>query len=251
MPPWSAGEAGVSAGGRHCGPHPAAQRELEAAGYPRPRIAYLPHGVPLPPPRSKQSQAAARAALAESHAALQLPEGAGGRRIGFRSVSHDLQQLLTAWQPIAKNLPFARLWLIGPVADRAAAKREVERRQLSERVVLPGVFDQVDGLLAAADLLVAPAAEGAPMALLEAMAAELPIVAADTAANRSVLADQQEGLLRPAGNTVAILTAMGSSKEPDLAARLGIAARRRVETEFSLASMADQHLTWFEQLVGK
>ena len=98
----------------------------------------------------------------------------------------------------------------------------------------------------------APSPEGSPVALLEAMAAGLPIAAVDAAANRSVLTDGQEGLLVAADDPAALMTEMARLyKEPDLAARLGNAARARAEAEFSLARMADQHVTWFEKLVSE
>ena len=87
------------------------------------------------------------------------------------------------------------------------------------------------------------------MTLLEAMAAELPVAAIAPAANSSVMADQQEGLLTPAGDAVALLTALGRfCKERDWAARW--AAPANGSSASLLANMADQHLTWFEQLVG-
>ena len=142
----------------------------------------------------------------------------------------------------------ARLWLAGSADDRPAIQRQIERLQLGARVQLIGKFDRLDGLLAAADMLVAPSPEGSPVTLLEAMAAGLPIVAIDAAANRSVLTDGQEGLLVAADDLAALTNAMARIfKEPDLAARLGHAARARAESEFSLAKMADQHVTWFEK----
>jgi glycosyltransferase involved in cell wall biosynthesis len=231
----------------------AAQRELEAAGYPRQRIKYVPNGVPIPPPRTPQSQAAARAVLAETHPALVLPERA------FLAVCIDrfqsgeaLDKLLAAWGPIVRNLPHARLWLAGPATEPSAIQSRIDAAKLTGRVIWTGVFDRVDELLAAADLLVAPAPAGSPVALTEAMAAGLPIVAVDGAANRSVLTDGQQGLLVAGNDAAALLTAIARLyKEPDLAVRLGNAARARAEAEFSLARMADQHVTWFEQLVRK
>ena len=227
----------------------AAQRELEAAGYPRRRIEYLSNGVAIPPPRTPQTQAAARNLLAESHISLQLPERAFlAVCAGRLQPGRGLEQLLAAWRPLAANVPHARLWLAGPADDRPAIRQQIERLQLDARVLLAGSFDRIDGLLAAADLLVAPSPEGSPVTLLEAMAAGLPIAAIDTAANRSVLTDGQEGLLVAADDLVALMTAMARLyKEPDLAARLGRAARARAESEFSLARMADQHVTWFEK----
>ena len=231
-------------------PTRAAQRELQAAGYPRHSIVYLADGVPLPPPRTPQTRAAARALWAETHPDLQLPDQALlAVAMGPLPIGGELDRLLAAWQPIAGQFPRGRLWLVGPVADRAAVQRQIQRRQLAGRVVAAGAFDQVEELLAAADLLLAPSPEGAHATLLEAMAAGLPIVAADTIDHRAVLADGEEGLLVADDDATALSAAIARfCQDAELAARCGRAARDRAAAEFSLARMADQHVTWFQQL---
>ena len=233
--------AGVAA------PTRAVQRELEAAGYPRSRIAYLPHGVRVPPPRTPRSQAIARTVLADAHAALQLADRATlAVAIGAHRSHEELDRLLTVWRTFAAHWPGAKLWLVGPMPDRRGVEEQIDRRQLAGRATAVGAFDQLDDLFAAADLFVAPSPHGSPVALLEAMAAGLPIVAAATAANRSVLTDQQEGLLVPEGDAAALLAAIARlCADRDLATRLAAAARIRIEAEFSLPAMADQHVTWF------
>ncbi len=231
-------------------PTRAAQRELQAAGYPRQRIVYLADGVPLPPPRTPATQAAARALWAETHPALQLPEHALlVVALGPLPSGEELDHLLAAWRTIAGQFPRGRLWLAGPAADRPAVQQQIQRQQLAGRVVAAGAFDQVDELLAAADLLLVPSPEGDHVTLLEAMAAGLPIVAADAADHRAVLADGQEGLLVDAADAAALSAAVARlAQDAELAARYGHAARSRAAAEFSLARMADQHVTWFQQL---
>ena len=120
---------------------------------------------------------------------------------------------------------------------------------LGGRVVLVGVFDQVDALLAAADLFVRPTIEaGTSMAVFEALAAGLPVVASDIAGHRQWIADGCEGLLASPDDTAAWSAAIGRLlDDPELAARLGGAARQKA-AGFSLAKMADAHLTLFQGL---
>ena len=88
------------------------------------------------------------------------------------------------------------------------------------------------------------------MAILEAMAAGLPVVAADVPANRWLVSDGQDGVLTPPGDAAALGRAISRLLEqPDLAARLGNAARERA-SHLSLAQMADAHLTLFDRLTG-
>ncbi len=234
------------------GPSRAVERELKAAGYPRPRIHYLPHGVPIPPPRSTPAKATARAVLKQANSALALPGWAPLAVCTTRlRPGKVLKSLVAAWEPIVARWPNARLWLAGERADPAAVDQQIEALSLTGRVVPAGVFDDVDELLAAADLFVLPAPEaGTSPALLEAMAAGLPIVAGDSPDHRELIPDGRYGLLVPACDTGAFSAAMERLLgQADLASRLGAAARRRAAAEFSLARTVDQHVTLFERLV--
>ena len=118
---------------------------------------------------------------------------------------------------------------------------------------MPGVFDEPEGPLAAADALVLPAPEdGTPLILFEAMAAGLPVVATDTPGHRVLLEHQENALLVPPHNPRAMAGAIGRLlDESGLAARLGEAGRRRVENEFSLAQSVERHLALFDQLIDE
>ena len=231
-------------------PSPAVEQELIAAGYPAAHIRYVPNGVPIPPPRTPAAKAVARAVLGEAHAALNLPDDAP-LAVYTGRLSHDkgLKPLVIAWRQVLARWPSARLWLAGEGSEQTALQRQIEVLNLSGRVLLAGVFDTVDELLAAADLFVAPSLEvGTAVSLMEAMAAGLPIVAADTAGHRPWITDGQHGLLVPGDDACALAAAIQRLlDEPELAARLGAAAHRRA-AEFSLARMADQHLALFESL---
>jgi glycosyltransferase involved in cell wall biosynthesis len=236
------------------GPSRAVERELQAAGYPRERIHYLPDGVPIPASRSPATKAVARAALSGANAALDLPRWAPlALYTGSLRPDRGLKHLLAGWGPIVARWPHARLWLAGDGPDRAALQGQIEAMNLTHRVALVGVFDTIDELLAAADLFVLPSLEGgAGLSLFEAMAAGLPIVAGDTPGNRDVMTDGKEGLLVPAADQRALSAAIARLfEQPELTTRLGAAARERATADFSLANMADAHVVLFERLVNR
>ncbi len=232
---------------------PAARRELEAAGYPRERIFDIPLGVPLSPPRSRETQAEARDLLAESNSALQLAAHAPLVVSTSRpDAGRGCEQLLSAWSIVARQKVAARLWLVGETPAAAALAQQIEAMGLSGRIGLIGMFDDVAGLLAAADLHVAPAADGSPQALVEAMAAGVPSVAIDVPINRWLLGDDAAGLLVPAENAAALGAAMMRLiDDPALAARLGTAAWQRTVAEFDLGKMVEAYLELFERLLEK
>ena len=235
----------------------AIERELQAAGYPRPLIRHIPDGVPIGPPRSPSGKKAARSALAAANVVLEMPAWAPlAVCTGPLDREGGLEHLLAAWRTIVARWPNARLWLAGERPDRATLARMIEAVGMTGRVLPVGVFDEVDELLAAADLFVLPSPRiETPVALLEAMAAGLPVVAAEGPGHRATIVDGEHGLLVPATDTAASSSAAWSAAierlldKPELAAELGTAGRERALADFALAQMVDQHVTWFEQLI--
>ncbi len=228
------------------------ERELIAAGYPRDRIHYLPHGVPIPPGRDAGRKAAARTALIAANPALRMPDEAPlAVYVGRLDEAKGLGYLVAAWQRVAAASPDARLWLVGEGSHRRALEERIVDLDLLGRVFLAGVFDSADEVLAAADLFVLPSREEGPsLALVEAMAAGLPIVTTDLAGNRELVTDAEHGLLVPAKDVDALSAAVVRLlAERELAVRLGAAARHRAQSRFSLSQAADAHLNLFETLL--
>ena len=226
------------------------ERELLEAGYPPECVHRVPNGVPIPPPRSPEAKLAARAVLAEIDPVLQLPGWAPlAVYTGRLHASKGIEVLVAAWEPIAARWPNARLFLVGDGPHRSALDARIESRGLAGRVVTFDAMDEVDQILAAADLFVLPTpATGMSLSLLEALAAGLPVVAADTPGNRELVVHGREGLLVPAGDASAWSAALARMlDETGLARQLGAAARQRA-ADFALAKMVDQHLTLFQQL---
>jgi glycosyltransferase involved in cell wall biosynthesis len=167
--------------------------------------------------------------------------------------SKGLFELVRAWARVTAQLPNARLWFAGEGPARDALLGEIAELGLDGRVVLCGAFDSVDDLLAAANLFVLPSwEEGMSLALLEAMAAGKPIVASDIPANRTLLDDGVHGLLVPVREPAPLAEALiRLLTQPELAARLALAARNRVIAEFNLTQRAAEHLELFERLVAR
>ena len=106
--------------------------------------------------------------------------------------------------------------------------------------------------VAAADMFVNPAdVEGLPVAVLEAMALEKPIVATAVGGVPSIIKDRETGLLVPPKDPAAIahgITELISN--PELGAQLAAAARSLVEAEFGLERMVRQNEREYQEALG-
>jgi glycosyltransferase involved in cell wall biosynthesis len=112
-----------------------------------------------------------------------------------------------------------------------------------------GERHDVPDLLAASDLFVLPSLfEGLPLSLLEAMAAELPVVATRVCGTAEVICSGSGRLVQsedPSDLAAGMLEAL---EHPELAASWGRAGRLRVEQEFSSARMASETDALYDQL---
>ena len=233
-------------------PSLAIQHELAAAGFPQDRLRYIPNGVAAAPAPNFERRLQARAALGTAHPILSLSTNTQlVVCVGRLSAEKGLFALVDAWSKVASGRANVRLWLVGAGPMRDELARYIEQLHLRGRCVLVGSFDSVDDLLAAAELFVLPSyEEGMSLALLEAMAAGLPIVASDIPGNRAVVTDGQHGMLVKPGQPGELAAAINKLLDDrDLANHYGSAARKRVEQHFSLQAMLDKHVALFNSLL--
>jgi glycosyltransferase involved in cell wall biosynthesis len=134
--------------------------------------------------------------------------------------------------------------IIGCGPLRAQLQAQIEQAGLGSVVRLLGGRSQeeVSEALSRAMLFVQPSIvasdgdmEGIPVSLMEAMAAQVPVVATRTGAISELVEDGETGVLVPPGSSAALASAIERlADDPTYAGRLSGQARRYVEAEFDL-----------------
>jgi glycosyltransferase involved in cell wall biosynthesis len=122
---------------------------------------------------------------------------------------------------------------------------------LGGRLRLPGIMADVPGFLGRADVAVlCSRSEGMSNALLEYMAAGRAIVATRVGASERLIEDGVHGLLVPPGDEAALAAAVGRlADDAGLRVRLGAAARRRAEDDYSRQAMVRRFERFYQALV--
>ncbi len=234
-------------------PSQAIMQELLEAGYPEDRLHHIPNGVPVPTTPGEATRGEARLALAEAnHDLIASPNESIVVYTGRLDRNKGLYDLVNAWPEVLRHQPNSQLWLIGEGPERDELFQQIKDLDLRGQVVLPGVFDDVEEILAAANLFVLPSYfEGLSISLLEAMAHQVPVIASDIPGNRDLVETGVNGCLVPAGDVQAISQAIHDAlANPDRSQGWAKAAFRTVQDQYSLTSMTNAHLKLFEQLVG-
>jgi glycosyltransferase involved in cell wall biosynthesis len=160
--------------------------------------------------------------------------------------------LFASLPEIAARHPRLRVLCFGRGPLRARLQRQVAELGLGSVVRFAGFRDDLAALLPGADLVVHPAErEGLGVAVLEAMSCGVPVVATAVGGIPDVVADAVDGLLVPSGDRRGLAAAIermiadGAARQ-----RFALAARIRVQREFSIQMMADRYLELYRDVCG-
>jgi len=165
----------------------------------------------------------------------------------------NVDGLVLAAVEVCRDDPRVRFDVAGDGPDRPRLEQQIRAAGLGERFVLLGSVTDVPGFLSSLDVAVLPShSESMSNALLEYMAAGRAIVATDVGANARLVRPDREGLIVPPGDPAALAGAVRRLlRDPELARRLGAAARARAETEFGRAAMVRRFEAFYESLFNE
>ena len=163
----------------------------------------------------------------------------------------DHQTALRAIDRARRNYPTIRLLLAGDGDERSAIETTISNLDLREHVVLAGTRDDVTSLLAASDaFLLSSISEGIPLTVIEAMAAELPVVATSVGGLPEMISDGVSGYLCNAGDDKALAQRLVSlAMNIDERSEIGFAGNLTARRRFSLEHMLETYGTMYGEMM--
>ncbi len=160
---------------------------------------------------------------------------------------------LQAIANITGRFPGVRMTIAGHGPERRALEDLTARLGLDGCVDFAGLVapDQVPGLLDAANIVLLPSRrEGLPVVALEAACAARPVVASRTGGLAEIVADRTTGMLIDINASDQLAEKIDELlAQPGLAARMGLAARQRVQEHFNWQGYVEAHLALYGQLM--
>lgn len=224
-------------------------KDLADAGVPAERISVQHNSVrPHLPASAKEVKALkTRLGIAEDERVVLA--------VGRLSLEKGHLDLITAFARLRNAHPdlVAKLVIVGDGLERDRLEAAVSALGLSGRVIFTGQINNVRVFYAAADLLVLPShSEGSPNVLLEAMAANLPVVTTSVGGVPEIVEDNKSALLVSAGDSAAMATAMASLlNDKELARLLSANASATVAERHSPESYVNSLLAIYREVLKK
>jgi glycosyltransferase involved in cell wall biosynthesis len=153
----------------------------------------------------------------------------------------------------AAMVPEATFILAGEGPLRAELEARARGLGIANRCLFLGHRSDVLDLLVTSDVFVLPSLyEGLPISVLEAMAAQRPVVATAIGGTNEAVIHEVTGLLVPPRDPATLAGAIRRLRtDPALAKRLSVAARKRVEQEFSIVSSARNVMRIYDEVLGE
>jgi glycosyltransferase involved in cell wall biosynthesis len=218
------------------------RRRLLEAGVPPERIRIIPNGIDLRPFKVERDSDPVdwcqdRPAVVGMVARLSAEKGV------------DL--FLRAAAQVAGIISHAKFVVVGDGPDREELEALIDQLRLRPFVSMLGPRNDMPAQYASFDLLVSSSRkEGLPVAILEAMASGLPLVATAVGDVLNVVRNGETGILLPTGDPGPLASAIVDLLcDREKRRRLGSVARQLVESQYSAERMSNDYLDTYKDAV--
>jgi glycosyltransferase involved in cell wall biosynthesis len=171
-----------------------------------------------------------------------------GTLAGLRAV----KQLPLLVQAMAELPEEWHLVICGEGPERDAIRAVAEAAEISHRVHLPGAVPDPAQVIGLFDIFaLSSASEQFPLAVVEAMAAGLPVAAPDVGDIRQMVAEENRGFIAVPNDARALAAMLAElAVDPALRARIGAANRTRAQAHYDAAQMISQYRDAYAAALG-
>jgi glycosyltransferase involved in cell wall biosynthesis len=168
------------------------------------------------------------------------------------SAEKGVDLFVRAAAQVAGTISHVRFVVVGDGPDREELEALIDHLRLRSFLSMLGRRNDMPAQYASFDLLVSSSRkEGLPIAILEGMAAGLPLIATNVGDVPSVVRNDETGILLPPGDPAALVAAIVDLlRNREKRRRLGSAARQLVESEYSAERMANEYLDTYKAAVS-
>lgn len=207
----------------------------DSDGVPESKLKVLPNSTYLP-------------ALNKKRLLQKIAIGAVGRLIDAK----DYPTLIQAAAILRRDKISFILYIIGDGPLYPQLANMVERYELNEYVKLTGRQSDVASWLQKLDVFVMSSVrEGQPLALLEAMAYQLPVVATRVGGIPETITDGVEGLLVPPGCSESMAAALKRMIQSNaLRKKMGVKSREKIEKQYSIESNCSKLMDIYQSILA-
>ena len=173
--------------------------------------------------------------------------------VGRLSVEKGHKLFLTAAKLIQKEFPAIQFLIAGDGPLKSELKFCADNLGLKESVFFTGFCSNIQQLYLLMDIfLLTSSVEGTPMAMMEAMAMGVPVVATNVGGVSKILHQNQSGILSKNNEPEEVAESVISLlKNPNELARLATNAKKTIEEKHSAAQMAKQYENMYMNIINK
>jgi glycosyltransferase involved in cell wall biosynthesis len=221
-------------------------KKMKLAGIAKGKICLIENGVNLEMFTTNSSSQAIKESFGIKKEALVVGT------IGALTREKGHQYLLRAALKVIRIYPEAIFLLVGDGIERPGLEKTASSLGIKDSVIFAGMRKDVPEILSILNVFVLPSlSEGLPMALLEAQAAQIPVVATSVGAIPDVLENGATGMLIPPKDPQAIAEAIIMIlSDKKLASGIAQKGFERVRDNFSSEKMASKYLSIYRELLS-
>jgi glycosyltransferase involved in cell wall biosynthesis len=159
-------------------------------------------------------------------------------------------RLLEAFRAGVGRNPSAKLVLVGKGPTELSARRLAESYGLGDQIRFLGMRDDVPEILGASDVFVLSSDyEGNPLAVMEAMAAGLPIVSTSVGGVPELVTSGRDGILVDSADEAGFKDSLQLLLDrPDVRKSMGLSAARTARAKFDVRTMVQAYENLYQSL---